>query len=139
MTPGPGACRHRTPYGPVSPSGWSLRLLLAARPYGSAEALGRANRDRIGIFAPIAGGNASRRLGIEESCPIEVHLEAVLHGLSCNHSKLLQGEDLTPSDIVGILQAKELWTRKVNVIGADSGSQVLKAYNAPLTGNGPEL
>src|SRR5919199_3022082 len=75
--------------------------------------------------------------GHEESCPIEVHLEAVLPGLSCNHSKLLQREDLTPSDIVGILQAKELWTRKVNVIGADSGSQVLKAYNAPLAGNGP--
>ena len=95
------------------------------------------NRACIGKFASIAGSNTGSRMGIEESCPIEVYLEAALPDLFCNRGELLHREGLAASSVVGILQAKEFWTRKVDVIGADGGSQGLQGLrHLPLIETG---
>src|SRR5215212_7522504 len=88
-------------------------------PHGGAQALGGANRDRVGVLAPLAGRNAGCRLGIKEPRPVEVDVEAQAPRLGGYRGELLEREDLAARDVVGVLQAKELRAGEVDVLGPD--------------------
>src|SRR5215207_10312661 len=85
-------------------------LLVAGeqRPHRSPETLGGADGDRFGMLAPLAGREAGRYFGVEEPRTVEMHLESEMARFGSDRGELLDGEDLAPGDVVGVLQADKL-------------------------------
>src|SRR5215212_3892024 len=109
------------------------------RSHGRPEPLGGADRDRVGVLAPLARRNAGGRPRVEEPGPVQVNLQPQFPRLGSYRYKVIEREHSAAGGVVGILQAQQPRPREVDILGLHSAPEGLWGDDASLTGQGPRL